>query len=231
MKNRQSALMPALASLSLALLLSSGQVFAQQAGGAFNPAGQSGTMQSGAFVQQPTPGVGAAYAAGQVAGNPYGTGYTPYATSPYATPGYATPSTALPSNGLRPDLNPKSPTEVKPEETAKAALTERTHVPTAAEQGLRDTRTDALEQWQATRDARDNSARQRGEQVRQPETPSPVASSSAHRGWLANWEKALTASGVGLEKIRFEEGRLDADEFARWASNQLRYTIGPQPAR
>jgi hypothetical protein len=217
MKNCQPAVFHACAILAAMVTLSVASVpaFAQVATpGAVGP---SGTMQTGAFVQQPSANVGAAYAAGQVTGNPYGTGYAQYGTVPYG------------QNQARPDLNPKSPTEVKPEDTAKAALSDKTHVPTAAEQGLRDTRIDAALQWQVTREAQDNSARQRGERVVQAETPTPVSASRPHRGWLANWEKTLTASGVGLEKVRFEENRLDADEFARWASNQLRYTVGPQP--
>jgi hypothetical protein len=210
MKNHHAVVLSALALMTGVLSV---PAMAQQAtgptSGSMTPPQQS-AQQSAAY---------GAYGAGQVAGNPYATGYTPYGNY----------GTQQPQQN-RQSVNPKPPSEVQPEDTAKAALSDKSHVPTAAEQGLKDPAADAASQWQLRRTLQESTSRQRGERESHPDVSTPVATSKANRGWLANWEKVLTEKGMSLEKVRFEENRLDADEFARWASNQLRYTIGPQPA-
>lgn len=116
-----------------------------------------------------------------------------------------------------------SPTEAKTSDADKGT------VPTAAEQGLIDPRPNALIEWELSQEAQNQTSRQEGVQEFQPNPLNPVSLSTTHRGWLSNWEKSLVDHGMSLEKVRFEEARLSPHDFSRWASNQLRFVIGPQP--
>lgn len=115
-----------------------------------------------------------------------------------------------------------SATQANPN-SVSSSLEKKSTTPTAAEQGLVDPNQQKLADWELRQTLNNETARQRGEVIPSPLPYNPVAKIPQYQGWLANWEKALTDSGVGLEKIKFEEGRLNFKQFSRWASNQLRY--------
>lgn len=80
---------------------------------------------------------------------------------------------------------------------------------------------EALEEWVSLQ-----SARQKGETVNVPVFKSSNAVGSDKRSsvWLTNW-KGILVEQVGMkpEKVDFEASRLTKEEFAAWASRQVRY--------
>lgn len=80
---------------------------------------------------------------------------------------------------------------------------------------------EALEEWASLQ-----SARQKGETVNVPVFKSSNAVGSDKRSsvWLTNW-KGILVEQVGMkpEKVDFEASRLTKEEFAAWASRQVRY--------
>lgn len=80
---------------------------------------------------------------------------------------------------------------------------------------------EALEEWASLQ-----SARQKGETVNVPVFKSSNAVGHDKRSgvWLTNWKGILVEQvGVKPEKVDFEASRLTKDEFAAWASRQVRY--------
>lgn len=91
---------------------------------------------------------------------------------------------------------------------------------TAAEQGY--TASTAKESAQALADyAALHTARQLGEQVRQPAPWNPVAQERSSQGWLANWSYTLDHAGVPDSKVKFEARRLSRTDFEAWANRQM----------
>ncbi len=80
---------------------------------------------------------------------------------------------------------------------------------------------EALEEWVSLQ-----SARQKGVKVNLPVFKSSNAVGSDKRSsvWLTNW-KGILVEQVGMkpEKVDFEASRLTKEEFAAWASRQVRY--------
>lgn len=80
---------------------------------------------------------------------------------------------------------------------------------------------EALEEWISLQ-----SARQKGETVNVPVFKSSNAVGNDKRSsvWLTNW-KGILVEQVGMkpEKVDFEASRLTKEEFAAWASRQVRY--------
>ena len=80
---------------------------------------------------------------------------------------------------------------------------------------------EALEEWVSLQ-----SARQKGETVNVPVFKSSNAVGSDKRSsvWLTNW-KGILVEQVGMkpEKVDFEASSLTKEEFAAWASRQVRY--------
>lgn len=111
-------------------------------------------------------------------------------------------------------------------------------VRSAAEQGLHLGNEDRAAAYQQEGLAAENGPRQRGERI---DTPAPVdtvllriQSATTHGAtsvggdadaitpaWLENWTTLLADAGVSAAKTHFEAGRLDAQEFAHWATRQL----------
>lgn len=80
---------------------------------------------------------------------------------------------------------------------------------------------EALEEWASLQ-----SARQKGETVNVPSFKSSNAVGNDKRSsvWLTNWKGVLVEQvGMKPEKVDFEASRLTKDEFAAWASRQVRY--------
>lgn len=77
----------------------------------------------------------------------------------------------------------------------------------------------ALEDWISGQ-----SARQQGETIPVPKPLNVVANDKSSRIWLINW-KGVLVEQVGLkpEKVDFEASRLNKEDFAAWASRQVRY--------
>lgn len=77
----------------------------------------------------------------------------------------------------------------------------------------------ALEDWISNQ-----SARQQGETIPVPKPLNVVANDKSSRIWLINW-KGVLVEQVGLkpEKVDFEASRLNKEDFAAWASRQVRY--------
>lgn len=80
-------------------------------------------------------------------------------------------------------------------------------------------RQEALEDWMSSQ-----SARQQGETIPVPRPLNVVANDKSSRVWLINW-KGVLVEQVGLkpEKVDFEASRLNKEDFAAWASRQVRY--------
>lgn len=80
---------------------------------------------------------------------------------------------------------------------------------------------EALEEWSSLQ-----SARQKGETVNVPSFKSSGAVGHDKRSsvWLTNW-KGILVEQVGMkpEKVDFEASRLNKEDFAAWASRQVRY--------
>jgi len=80
---------------------------------------------------------------------------------------------------------------------------------------------EALEEWSSLQ-----SARQKGETVNVPSFKSSSAVGYDKRSsvWLTNW-KGILVEQVGMkpEKVDFEASRLNKEDFAAWASRQVRY--------
>ena len=80
---------------------------------------------------------------------------------------------------------------------------------------------EALEEWASLQ-----SARQKGETVNVPSFKSSNAVGYDKRSsvWLTNW-KGILVEQVGMkpEKVDFEASRLSKEDFAAWASRQVRY--------
>lgn len=80
---------------------------------------------------------------------------------------------------------------------------------------------EALEEWASLQ-----SARQKGETVNVPSFKSSNAVGNDKRSsvWLTNWKGVLVEQvGMKPEKVDFEASRLTKEEFAAWASRQVRY--------
>ena len=94
---------------------------------------------------------------------------------------------------------------------------------TAAEQGYVDPSVQAQEKEAMENYQYYNTARQKGEVVDVPTSDDGVAKNKKMKMWLFNWKGRLMDKGISSQKIDFEAGRLNADEFSHWASRQIRY--------
>lgn len=100
---------------------------------------------------------------------------------------------------------------------------EASQVPSALDQGL-DNGPSAEEVRRAVADAAARSTpRQKGLVVPAPTLRNPVGQDVSARGWLANWELALTRLGMTEQKFWFEANRLSRADFEAWASRQMRF--------
>ena len=68
-----------------------------------------------------------------------------------------------------------------------------------------------------------NSARQRGVTVTVPMPKASWAKSKSNQIWFTNWKGVLIEkAGISSQKIDFEASRLSKEEFAEWATRQVR---------
>lgn len=68
-----------------------------------------------------------------------------------------------------------------------------------------------------------NSARQRGVTVTVPMPKASWTKSKSNQIWYTNWKGVLIEkAGVSSQKIDFEASRLSKEEFAEWATRQVR---------
>lgn len=92
--------------------------------------------------------------------------------------------------------------------------------PTAAEQGWFD-EDETRSAWEMETLLSRLTPRQQGRVVPMPRPADPVKQSEHYRAWLSQWRSVLISHGVGPTKINFEANRLDATEFAHWATRQM----------
>jgi hypothetical protein len=98
-----------------------------------------------------------------------------------------------------------------------------TQVPSALDQGVEDGPSAEELRRQLSDAAARSTPRQKGIVVPAPTLSNPVGKDAAARGWLANWELALTRLGLSEQKFWFEANRLSRADFEAWASRQMRF--------
>lgn len=104
---------------------------------------------------------------------------------------------------------------------------EKTSEPkTAAEQGYVSTDEQAEIRERIESYGYENTARQKGITIQVPTENVGVSKNKKDKMWLFNWKGRLLDRGISAEKIDFEAGRLDKQDFERWASRQIRYADG-----
>lgn len=100
---------------------------------------------------------------------------------------------------------------------------EKTEPKTAAEQGYVSSEDQAAIRERMESYGYENTARQKGITIQVPTEDVGVSKNKKDRMWLFNWKGRLLDRGISAEKIDFEAGRLDKQDFEKWASRQIRY--------
>lgn len=129
----------------------------------------------------------------------------------------------VPSQQMRSQQQDAQKKETQKKENKSFYQQMNSNPPTAAQQGLETKPNVAKQAWAMKNYADLNTLRQKGIVLHHQEPLHPVSQDKDLKGWLANWEYALTRSGVSLRKIKFEESRLNQKEFSHWASRHWRF--------
>lgn len=126
--------------------------------------------------------------------------------------------------GLTQPVQPPQPDRPPSNEMSSPSVTEgSSEVPSALDQGLNDGPSPEEVRRAMAEAAARSTPRQKGIVVPAPTLGNPVGKDVAARGWLANWELALTRLGMSPNKFWFEANRLSRSDFEAWASRQMRF--------